>query len=113
MNERHISAEQALQCIKSGIRVFIHGSASTPVCLVQVLQARHNELNNVELVSITNIGDLNFEDPEYKKNFFFNSLFVSATTPNIANSLNGDYVPVFLILRLYRFHRLTSMASVH
>ncbi|MEO6454690.1 MAG: acetyl-CoA hydrolase/transferase C-terminal domain-containing protein [Ginsengibacter sp.] len=104
MSEKFITAEQAVQCIISGNRVFIHGSASTPVCLVQALQARHNELSNVELVSITNIGDLNFDNPEYKKSFFFNSLFVSATTRSIANSPYGDYVPVFLsqIPQLFR-----------
>ncbi len=104
MSEKYITPEQAVQCIKSGNRVFIHGSASTPVCLVQALQARHNELKNVELVSITNIGDLNFDNPEYRKSFFFNSLFVSATTRNIANSPDGDYVPVFLsqIPQLFR-----------
>ena len=104
MNVKYITAEKAVQCIKSGNRIFIHGSASTPVCLVQALQARHNELKKVELVSITNIGDLDFDNPEYRKSFFFNSLFVSATTRNIANSPDGDYVPVFLsqIPQLFR-----------
>src|SRR5688572_23689796 len=94
--KKFITAAEAVQCIKSGDRVFIHGSAATPVCLVQALQNRYSELNNVELVSITNIGDLNFDKAEFKNAFFFNSLFVSANTRNIVNSLNGDYVPVFL-----------------
>ncbi len=104
MNENYITPEQAVKCIKSGNRVFIHGSASTPVCLVQALQERHKELKSVELVSITNIGDLSFDNPEHRKSFFFNSLFVSATTRNVANSPDGDYVPVFLsqIPQLFR-----------
>ena len=96
LEAKFISAAEAVQSIKSGDRVFIHGSAATPVSLVRALQDRHNELNNVELVSITNIGELNFDKAEYKKAFFFNSLFVSANTRNIVNSVNGDYVPVFL-----------------
>ena len=96
IEKKFSSAAEAVRCIKSGDRVFIHGSAATPVCLVRALQDRHNELNNVELVSITNIGNLNFDKAEYKKAFFFNSLFVSANTRNIVNSINGDYVPVFL-----------------
>lgn len=104
LNPEYTTAAQAVQCVQPGNRVFIHGSASTPVCLVQALQARHNELNNVELVSITNIGDLDFDNPVYKKSFFFNSLFVSANTRNIVNSPDGDYVPVFLsqIPQLFR-----------
>ena len=96
LEAKFISAAEAVQSIKSGDRVFIHGSAATPVSLVRALQDRHNELNNVELVSITNIGELNFDKAEYKKAFFFNSLFVSANTRNVVNSVNGDYVPVFL-----------------
>jgi acyl-CoA hydrolase len=99
-----ISAAQSIQCIKSGDRVFIHGSASTPVCLVKALQNRHHELENVELVSITNIGDTDFNNPQYRKSFFFNSLFVSENTRTIANSEYGDYVPIFLsqIPQLFR-----------
>jgi acyl-CoA hydrolase len=96
MEKKLKTAAEAIQCVKSGDRVFVHGSAATPVCLVQALQDRYNELKNVELVSITNIGELNFDKAEYRKAFFFNSLFVSATTRNVVNSLDGDYVPVFL-----------------
>jgi acyl-CoA hydrolase len=96
MTEKYVSASHAVQCVKSGDRVFIHGSAATPVALVQALQDRHNEINHVELVSITNIGEINFDKPECRKSFFFNSLFVSANTRNVVNSLDGDYVPVFL-----------------
>ena len=92
----YVSAADAVKKIKSGDRVFIHGGAATPVSLVQAMQARHHEINDVELVSITTLGDLDFDNPEFRKSFFFNSLFVSAMTRNVANSNDGDYVPVFL-----------------
>ncbi len=91
-----VSATQAVQSVKTGDRVFIHGSAATPVHLVQALQKRHSELKDVELVSITNMGHIDFDKPEYRKSFFFNSLFVSANTRSVANSSDGDYVPIFL-----------------
>jgi len=98
------SAIEAVKIVKSGDRVFIHGSAATPVHLVKALQNRHDEIENIELVSITNLGDINFDRPEYRKSFFFNSLFVSANTRSIVNSDDGDYVPVFLsqIPQLFR-----------
>jgi len=98
------SVEKAVKVVKSGDRVFIHGSAATPVILIKALQNRHHELENVELVSITNIGDIDFNNPEYRKSFFFNSLFVSENTRVIANSEYGDYVPIFLsqIPQLFR-----------
>jgi acyl-CoA hydrolase len=92
----YISAEEAVKIIGSGNRVFLHGSAATPVHLINALQKRHNELTNVELVSITTLGDIDFYHPQYSKSFFFNSLFVSANTRAIANSNDGDYVPIFL-----------------
>ena len=92
----YISAEDAVAQVQSGNRVFLHGSAATPTPLIKALQARHQELENVELISITTLGDLDFENPIYHKSFFFNSLFVSAATRAVANSLHGDYVPVFL-----------------
>jgi len=93
---KYTTAEAAVRQVQSGDRVFIHGSAATPVCLVKALQARYNELYRVELISITTLGDVDFDNPLYKGAFFYNSLFVSACTRNVVNSLDGDYVPVFL-----------------
>jgi len=100
----YTTADEALKFVKTGDRVFIHGSAATPVHLVEALQRRHTELNNVELVSITTLGDVNFDRPEHRKSFYFNSLFVSAATRSVANSEDGDYVPIFLsqIPQLFR-----------
>lgn len=100
----NIPAGEAVQLIQSGNRVFIHGSAATPVSLINALQQRYDELNEVEFVSITSMGDVDFDQPEFAGHFFFNSLFVSANTRDVCNSENGDYVPVFLsqIPQLFR-----------
>jgi len=93
---KFITAEEAVRVVESGNRVFLHGSAATPIALLKALQNRHNELHDVEIVSITVMGNLDFDNPEYRDSFFCNSLFVSACTRNIVNSAEGDYVPVFL-----------------
>lgn len=92
----YISAAEALQAVKSGDRVFIHGSAATPIHLVGALQQRHESLKNVEITSITTLGDVDFNNAACRDSFFFNSLFVSANTRSVVNSINGDYVPIFL-----------------
>jgi len=92
----YISAEEAVKYIRSGQRVFLHGSAATPVQLIKALQQRHAELKKVELVSISTLGDVDFNNPQWRESFFFNSLFTSANTRGVVNSANGDYVPVFL-----------------
>ncbi|SMD10458.1 acetyl-CoA hydrolase/transferase family protein [Pedobacter nyackensis] len=104
MESKIIQAAEAVKFIKSGNRVFIHGGAATPVCLVKEMQQRSAELENVELVSITSLGDVTFDLPEHRRSFFFNSLFVSAATRAVVNSERGDYVPIFLsqIPQLFR-----------
>lgn len=102
--QSHISAQEAVKLIKSGNRVFIHGSAATPLHILRALQNRYSKLRDVELVSITTLGDISFSSPLYKNSFFINSLFVSENNRIAVNSSQGDYVPVFLsqIPQLFR-----------
>lgn len=89
------TAEEALQLVKSNQRVFLHGSAATPIHLINKLLEQKNRLKQVELVSITQQGiDLN--SPDLEGHFFINSLFVSKSNREAVNSKRGDYVPVFL-----------------
>ncbi len=91
----YTSAEKAISLVQSNSRVFLHGSAATPVRLIQELISQKDRLTNVELVSITQKGiDLNA--PELKDHFYINSLFVSECNRKAVNSERGDYVPVFL-----------------
>lgn len=92
----YITAEEAIQMIKPGQRVFIHGGAATPHFLLQHLANRYRELWNVELVSISLQGDAILADKKYKDSFRMNSLFVSQNIREAINSGRGDYIPVFL-----------------
>ncbi len=96
MKTKTINAQEAVSVIQSGQRVFVQGSAATPVHLLHALENRANELKNVELVCLSVLGDLGVNKPEYKDNFHFNALFVSAPIRNNVNGANGDYIPVFL-----------------
>lgn len=93
---KYQSAEDAVKFIQSGHRVFVHGSAATPLNLLKALLERSGELKNIELVSITTLGDNVFNHPDFGKSFFINSLFVSQNVRAIVNSDFGDYIPVFL-----------------
>lgn len=96
MKIKYQSAEDAVNSIKSGNRVFVHGSAATPLNLLKALLKRSGELKNIELVSISTLGDDVFNHPDFGKSFFINSLFVSQNVRGIVNSDYGDYIPVFL-----------------
>ena len=92
----YISAEEAIYTIKSGNRVFFHGSACTPNHLIDELARQSHRLENVEMVSITQQGNVEIAKPQYKDKFFVNSLFVSSPVRDAVNSDRGDFVPVFL-----------------
>lgn len=96
MSLNYISPAEAVQLVASGNRVFIHGSAATPLPLVHALFDRAGELTDIELVAISTFGDLDWNKPEILKTFYLNSLFVSANVRQWVNSGAGDYVPVFL-----------------
>ena len=92
----YVSAKEALSVIQSNQRVFMHGSACTPLHLMRELAKESYRLQNVEMVSITVFGDIEVDKPEYKDSFHINSLFVSASVRQAVNEGRGDYVPVFL-----------------
>lgn len=99
-----VSPEEAVQLITSHQRVFVHGSAATPTILLHALAKRKEELENVEIVSITTLGDMPLADESCKGSFYINSLFVSENVRKAVNSERGGYVPIFLseIGRLFR-----------
>lgn len=103
MSAKWMSAEEAVKPITSGQRVFLHGSASTPVYLMDALAARASELRDIELVNITTMGTSELFKADYRESFHFNALFVSANLRGVISEGRGDYVPVFLseISRLF------------
>ncbi|HRI34930.1 MAG TPA: 4-hydroxybutyrate CoA-transferase, partial [Saprospiraceae bacterium] len=63
------SAEHAVNRINSGNRVFFQGGVATPTSLMKALFKRKNELKNVELLSISTLGNLVFDPEEIKDSF--------------------------------------------
>lgn len=96
MTNQYISSEEAIKLIKSGDRVFIHGSAATPHHLLNALAKASDSLRNVELVAISTLGTMEIANKEYAKSFYFNSLFVSDNVREAINSERGEYIPIFL-----------------
>ncbi|MDY3364091.1 acetyl-CoA hydrolase/transferase C-terminal domain-containing protein [Riemerella anatipestifer] len=92
----YVSAEEAISIVKSGGRVFLHGSACTPNVLIDEMARQADRLRNVEVVSITQQGNMEIAKPQYKDSFYIKSLFVSTPVREAVNCGRGDFVPVFL-----------------
>ncbi|MCG9894207.1 MAG: hypothetical protein MH204_01870 [Fimbriimonadaceae bacterium] len=90
------TAAEAVKCIKSGDRVFIHGMAAAPQPLIQAMTDRAPELRNVEIVHLHTEGPAPYSAPEMAESFFVNNLFIGANVRQAVRDGRADYVPVFL-----------------
>ncbi|MFZ9694935.1 MAG: hypothetical protein ACO3AY_03575 [Chitinophagaceae bacterium] len=110
----YISAEQALSVIKSGDRVFVQGSAQTPLFLMRELAKLAPGLKDVELTFITVQGDIVVDKPEYADSFHINCMFVSESVRQAVNEGRADFIPVFLsdIPDLFRKQKQIDVAIV-
>lgn len=91
-----VSKSEAVSIVKSGHRVFIQGAAMTPNTLIDALCERHQELEDVEIISIHTEGDAKYSRAPYSHSFRMNSCFVGGNVRNVVNSTQGDYIPIFL-----------------
>ena len=91
-----LSAVEAVRLVRSHQRVFVQGSAATPLTLLRALFARAGEVEDVEVVSISTLGEIGLPAPGAGRSFFINSLFVSENMREVVNGPDGDYIPVFL-----------------
>lgn len=91
-----VTADEALQTVKSHDRIFVHGVAAVPQTLISALIARAPELKDVELVHLHTEGQAQYSFPEYSESFRVNAFFVGANVRPAVNEGRADYVPVFL-----------------
>jgi acyl-CoA hydrolase len=93
---QYVSPDEALSIIQPGQRLFLHGSAHTPIGLCQALAAQAPRLKDIEVVCISVYGKLEIDKPEYEGIFHINSMFVSASIRQAINEGRADYIPIFL-----------------
>lgn len=92
----YTTAEEALSVIKSGNRVFVQGSAQTPLYLLREMAKMAPGLRDVELTFITVQGDIELDKPQYANSFHINCMFVSESVRKAVNEGRADFIPVFL-----------------
>ena len=90
------TAEAALSVIKSGHRVFVQGSAQTPLYLLRELGKMAPRLRDVELTFISVYGDIELDKEQYSNSFHINCMFVSESVRKAVNEGRADFIPVFL-----------------
>ena len=102
--EKLISAERALQSVKSGDRVVLGHACSEPPVLVEALVDRFTELSNVEVVHMVPMGPAVFAQPGMEQSFRFNGFFLGGPTRKAVQENRGTYTPCFFgeVPRLFK-----------
>ncbi|WP_055434649.1 acetyl-CoA hydrolase/transferase family protein [Lacinutrix algicola] len=91
-----VTAAEAVKVVKSNNRVYIQAAAAAPQSLIQVLSARHEELEKVEICHLHTEGAAPYANPEFRDSFHVNSFFIGKNVRHTLKAGNGSYTPVFL-----------------
>ncbi len=90
------TAEEAVNVIKSGDRVYVHPGCAMPEVLVNAMTGRAPELEDVEVIHLRTVGKTAYSNPEMEGHFRHNALFIGANVRKAVNEGRADFTPVFL-----------------
>src|ERR1700752_163442 len=89
------SADGALQCVKSGMRVYIQPGCAEPETLVEALMRRAPGLYDVEIVHMMTMGCAPYVAPEMAGHFRHNAMFMGPNVREAINDGRADYTPIY------------------
>lgn len=102
----YVTADEAVQVIKSGDHVHLSSVASSPKILIEAMCRRGDagELHDVHIHHLHTEGDAPYVDAKYEGVFFHQGFFIGANVRKGVQSGYADYIPVFLseTQKLYR-----------
>jgi 4-hydroxybutyrate CoA-transferase len=93
---RVVSAEAAVNGIRSGDQVYVQCAAAVPTVLLDALVARADELRDVGVIHLHTEGPGPHLAPDMAPHFRHRALFVGPNARQAINEGRADYVPVFL-----------------
>jgi 4-hydroxybutyrate CoA-transferase len=93
---RICTAEQAVQAIQSGNRIFLTGNCSVPKNLLCALVAYAPNLQDVEICQALTVAGSEYVNPELAGHLRVNSQFISHNVRKAIQEGRGDFTPVLL-----------------
>ena len=91
-----VTAHEAVACVESGMRVYIHPGCAEPEALVEALMGRAAFVKDVEVMHLLTMGTSPYCAPEMAAHFRHNALFVGGNVREAVNDGRADYTPIFL-----------------
>jgi len=93
---RIVSADEAVQNIKSGQRIFLTGNCSVPQTILKALVKYAPRVENVEICQALSVGPADYVAPEINGHLRVNSMFISANVRQAIHEGRADFTPVLL-----------------
>jgi len=90
------TADQAVECVKSGMRVYIQPGCAEPETLVEALMRRGPYVYDVEIVHMMTMGCAPYVAPEMAGHFRHNAVFIGPNVREAINDGRADYTPIYL-----------------
>jgi len=90
------TADEALRCVRSGMRVYIQPGCAEPEALVEALMRRGPFVRDVEIVHMMTMGVAPYVSPEMAGHFRHNAMFIGANVRQAINDGRADYTPIYL-----------------
>jgi acyl-CoA hydrolase len=91
-----MTPQDAVRCVESGMRVYIHPGCAEPEVLVEALMERAAYVRDVEIVHLMTMGSAPYAAPEMQGHFRHNAVFIGGNVRKAVNEGRADYTPVFL-----------------
>ena len=90
------TAEEAMLCVQSGMRVYIQPGCAEPETLVEALMRRAPYVQDVEIVHMMTMGAAPYVAPEMAGHFRHNAMFIGGNVREAINEGRADYTPIYL-----------------
>lgn len=87
---------EALEVLRSGMRVYIQPGCAEPETLVEALLRRAPFVHDVEVVHMLTLGNADYVKPEMAGHFRHNAMFIGGNVREAINDGRADYTPVYL-----------------
>ena len=94
--EKLLTADEALLCVQSGMRVYIQPGCAEPETLVEALIRRAPFVQDVEIVHMMTMGSAPYVAPEMAGHFRHNAMFIGGNVREAVNEGRADYTPIYL-----------------
>lgn len=91
-----VTVKEAVACVESGMRVYIHPGCAEPEALVEALMERAPYVKDVEIVHLLTLGTSPYCDEAMAPSFRHNALFAGGNVREAIKAGRADYTPIFL-----------------